>query len=229
MKYRQRRVLGVFLICAAIGIAIFNQSLTTQTAPTTSRTPTTIDATLPPAPPQFATTVLATIPIKGRAPKTDYRRTQFGDGWTLTDSCDTRNIILNRDLTGPIISDTGCKVMGGTLNDPYTGKIIVFQRGPSSSHTGRTAATNPYTPRATMVWSRVSENHAAIADRDTGSPTTTAASVSTPPMSDASTTFPGRTRYIHSPTSRAIGMVAAMVNVPHELPGITCTLPAGRV
>ncbi len=32
---------------------------------------------------------------------------------------------------------------------------------------------------------------------------------------------------MYSPTNRAIGMVQAMVNVPHELPGTTCTQPAG--
>ncbi len=35
-------------------------------------------------------------------------------------------------------------------------------------------------------------------------------------MSDASTTFPLRMRYMHRPTNSAIGIVQAMVNVPHD-------------
>jgi hypothetical protein len=79
-----------------------------------------------------ASSLLVTIPIKGRAPKTDYKRTQFGDGWATVEGCDTRNVILNRDLKNPIIGD-GCKVLSGTLDDPYTGKIILFNRGADTS------------------------------------------------------------------------------------------------
>ena len=45
--------------------------------------------------------VLATLPVKGRAPKTGYDRDQFGQAWTDVDrnGCDTRNDILRRDLT----------------------------------------------------------------------------------------------------------------------------------
>lgn len=75
---------------------------------------------------------LATLAVKGRAPKTDYARTQFGDGWSLTDGCDTRNIILHRDMVNTAVNDN-CKVVSGTLNDPYTGKTISFMRGATTS------------------------------------------------------------------------------------------------
>lgn len=75
---------------------------------------------------------LAKIDIKGRAPKTGYTRTAFGDGWTKTGGCDTRNIILNRDLTNVEISQD-CKVLSGTLQDPYTGASIAFKRGGETS------------------------------------------------------------------------------------------------
>lgn len=84
------------------------------------------------SPPGAAVDLLATLPIKGRAPKTGYARTQFGDGWTLTAGCDTRNIILHRDLQNAVVGE-GCKVVSGTLDDPYTGKVIIFQRGSSTS------------------------------------------------------------------------------------------------
>jgi len=76
---------------------------------------------------------LANLPVKkGKAPKTGYDRTQFGNGWTTTQGCDTRNIILHRDLKNPVV-DEGCKVVSGTLHDPYTGKTILFQRGAGTS------------------------------------------------------------------------------------------------
>ncbi|MDB5176878.1 MAG: uncharacterized protein JWN75_546 [Candidatus Saccharibacteria bacterium] len=79
-----------------------------------------------------AADLLATIPIKGRAPKTGYTRTQFGNGWATINGCDTRNIILHRDMQQVAVGD-GCKVESGVLNDPYTGNTITFKRGADSS------------------------------------------------------------------------------------------------
>ena len=47
-------------------------------------------------------------------------------------------------------------------------------------------------------------------------------------MSDASTTFPLRNRYMYQPTNSAIGIVQAIVNVPHELPGTSRRAFSGR-
>ncbi len=80
----------------------------------------------------LATDALAAITVKGRAPKTHYDRAQFGDGWMLKNGCDTRNIILHRDLDNPVVGED-CKVLSGTLNDPYTGKTIEFRRGVGTS------------------------------------------------------------------------------------------------
>jgi hypothetical protein len=81
---------------------------------------------------ELASVALEKLEVKGRAPKTDYSRDQFGSGWSTVDGCDTRNIILNRDLTNPAI-DEDCQVVSGTLNDPYTGKIIEFHKESSSA------------------------------------------------------------------------------------------------
>lgn len=76
---------------------------------------------------------LAQLEVKGRAPKTAYRRTQFGPGWQrFANGCDTRNEILRRDLRDAAV-DERCKVQRGILHDPYTGKVIEFLRGPTSS------------------------------------------------------------------------------------------------
>lgn len=76
--------------------------------------------------------VLNQLEVKGRAPKTNYSRDQFGDGWESKLGCDTRNIILNRDLVD-VVANTECKVIKGTLHDPYTGKDIIFTRGDTTS------------------------------------------------------------------------------------------------
>lgn len=81
---------------------------------------------------QTSVAVLETLPIKGKAPKTGYARTQFGNGWQKQGDCDMRNIILRRDLKDTKVDDM-CKVLSGVLNDPYTGTHIDFVRGPSTS------------------------------------------------------------------------------------------------
>lgn len=75
---------------------------------------------------------LETLAVKGRAPKTNYSRDQFGDGWRKSGDCDTRNSILRRDLSDVVVNDT-CKVTKGLLHDPYTGKDISFTRGADTS------------------------------------------------------------------------------------------------
>ena len=87
--------------------------------------------------PGLATAVLETLPVKGRAPKTGYARDQFGQAWADVDrnGCDTRNDILQRDLTS-IMYKTGtrnCVVLSGTLVDRYSGETINFVRGNVSS------------------------------------------------------------------------------------------------
>jgi hypothetical protein len=85
------------------------------------------------AKPGLATTVLETLAVKGRAPKTGYSRSQFGPAWSDVDrnGCDTRNDILKRDLTGIVfkVKTRDCVVESGTLQDRYSGETINFVRG----------------------------------------------------------------------------------------------------
>ncbi|KQP70598.1 hypothetical protein ASF40_12660 [Microbacterium sp. Leaf288] len=83
---------------------------------------------------QTALAVLATLEVKGRAPKTGYDRDQFGQRWLDVDrnGCDTRNDILARDLTDETLSGP-CKVLTGVLVDPYTATTINFVRGQGTS------------------------------------------------------------------------------------------------
>ena len=81
-----------------------------------------------------ATTILAKLQTKGRAPKTGYDRALFSDGWGDIGDCDTRNYILKRDLTNIVWrSSPRCTVGSGILKDPYTGKTINFTRGVGTS------------------------------------------------------------------------------------------------
>ncbi|TDQ49634.1 HNH endonuclease family protein [Actinorugispora endophytica] len=61
------------------------------------------------------------------APRGDYDRDEFGSGWIDTDDngCSTRNDVLARDLTDTEIAPD-CKVLSGTLDDPYTGGTVEF-------------------------------------------------------------------------------------------------------
>nr|WP_241188400.1 DUF1524 domain-containing protein [Kocuria palustris] len=81
-----------------------------------------------------ALTVLETLDIKGRAPKTGYGRDLFGPTWHDVDGngCSTRNDILARDLTG-IEREDGCSVSSGLLQDPYTDTAIDFTAGMDTS------------------------------------------------------------------------------------------------
>ncbi|WP_255771556.1 GmrSD restriction endonuclease domain-containing protein [Pseudarthrobacter sulfonivorans] len=133
-------------------------SATTKGSPTPSAAPTSeatdaaldpetpdalangVTAAAPKAQPAFATKaidLLATLPVKGRAPKTGYDRALFGQAWLDVDrnGCDTRNDILKRDLTGITYTNSvPCKVQSGTLADPYTGTTISFLRGSATSN-----------------------------------------------------------------------------------------------
>lgn len=106
----------------------------------TAESPAPDPGAVPPDPGTAAGTaldVLATIPVKGRAPKTGYSREQFGQAWADVDrnGCDTRNDVLRRDLTALALKPgTGdCVVLSGILNDPYTATLINFLRGNSTS------------------------------------------------------------------------------------------------
>ena len=78
--------------------------------------------------------LLETLPVKGRAPKTGYTRSAFSH-WRDPDrnGCDGRNDTLKRDLTNVVFkADTdGCKVVSGELKDPYSGTTIQFILGKS--------------------------------------------------------------------------------------------------
>ena len=82
-------------------------------------------------------TLLESLAVKGRAPKTGYARAQFGQTWADVNrnGCDTRNDILQRDLTNLSFraGTRECVVESGKLVDPYSGITINFIKGVKSS------------------------------------------------------------------------------------------------
>lgn len=72
-----------------------------------------------------ATEVLEELEVKGRAPKTGYKRTEFYDGWPTVEGCSLRQKILKRELGDTAVLD-GCNVIKGEYDEPYTGEHKVL-------------------------------------------------------------------------------------------------------
>jgi hypothetical protein len=114
------RPLLVALVCAAI----VSCGACASTPPSTSAS----SPTQAPA--------LSALTIKPLASVAGYRRTEFGPAWKDVDrnGCDTRNDILNRDLTNKTWRGAvRCVVLTGTLNDPYTGKALNWTKSRAST------------------------------------------------------------------------------------------------
>lgn len=125
MNMRLRRIIVVVLSLMSFAVVILS-----ATPPIIENTQKMQMSPVATQPSGSAAQTLQTLAIKGRAPKTGYARSQFGSGWATTNGCDTRNIILYRDLQNPIV-DKNCAVTSGTLHDPYTGLMIDFTKGSS--------------------------------------------------------------------------------------------------
>lgn len=126
MTWRGALALGAGLLAALVGVA-----LSLETSKTVPQQPvqTIGDGT--------ARGALATLPVKGRAPRAGYGRALFGPAWADVDrnGCDTRNDVLRRDLLEYVLKSGthGCVVLSGTLDDPYTGSSMSFLRGQTTS------------------------------------------------------------------------------------------------
>ena len=109
-----------------------------SSTPSASSVPTTPGPSSTASPPtdasaKTALTELEAIPSTNRSPVAPYDRDLFGQAWADVDrnGCDTRNDILGRDLLNPTFkAGTGdCKVLSGTLIDPYDGRSVEFVSG----------------------------------------------------------------------------------------------------
>ena len=73
----------------------------------------------------LAINVLELLEVKGRAPKTNYTREQFYNGWPTVDGCNLRQRIIRREFGESAVLD-GCTVLSGEFDEPYTGEHKVF-------------------------------------------------------------------------------------------------------
>ncbi|PKW09476.1 Protein of unknown function [Streptomyces sp. 1222.5] len=95
------------------------------------------------------------LTVKGRAPKTGYDRERFGTAWADTDSnsCDTRDDILKRDLKEVRYTGGTCKVTYGLLDpDPYSGKEITYRRGRSQVDIDHVVALSDAWQKGAKYW-----------------------------------------------------------------------------
>ncbi len=144
-------IILAFTLSVVAGCTIPEETDQAASEPTTSElasptvtsepTPTLIPATSLSATPSKApetrkspavAAVLA-LKVRGRSAKTGYDRDKFGPSWVdiNRNGCDTRNDMLIKYLTNRDMSGS-CKVLAGTLADPYTATKIRFVRGGAS-------------------------------------------------------------------------------------------------
>lgn len=100
------------------------------------------------------------LEVKGKAPKTGYSRSVFGRAWDDNvpvefgnNGCDQRSDVLGFSLTEKVMRDE-CIVESGTLQGPYTGKVIQYvrDRNPDVDIDHRVALQNAYLTGA-QQWS----------------------------------------------------------------------------
>lgn len=128
MFRRRRSIAALLIMLALVGV----QSISTFSQPKRDE-PTVLSDTTSTTESPLASDILDTIEVKGRAPKTGYKRSEFGDGWAQVGNCDMRNIMLARSMTEVKLSEDNCVVLAGTLQDPYSGTTIYFVRGQTTS------------------------------------------------------------------------------------------------
>jgi hypothetical protein len=88
---------------------------------------------------QTVTRILETLDVRDPAARAGYDRARFGPAWSDDtnvsgghNGCDTRNDVLARDMI-LVLAPGGCRVQSGTLDDPYTGRVIRWRRGQDTS------------------------------------------------------------------------------------------------
>lgn len=121
ISYRKRRIIAALTLTILFGlwVAISPKSYDTEIVPSeNSAVPTDPNTTL-------AVDILAKLKIKGRAPKTGYKRDEFYSGWPTVDGCSLRQKIIRREVGDSAIMD-GCDVIGGNFIETYTGATLNF-------------------------------------------------------------------------------------------------------
>jgi hypothetical protein len=127
MRLRLVIVVAVMVIAVLTVIAVsVGPTLAAATRPGSTPRASTVQ------PATTAAGLLASLAVHPDGPKTGYSRAQFGPAWEDVDGnhCDTRDDVLNRDLTAKTwrTNTRNCVVLTGMLADPYTARSIAFSK-----------------------------------------------------------------------------------------------------
>ena len=132
VKERKRRTVAVLLSLIIFLTGVFFESQKETEQPAEPQVQGIVSQTKP-VESTSAIEALEKLAVKGRAPKTGYDRGKFSNGWGEIENCSVRELILLRDLKDTKLDEDGCRVLTGTLEDPYSTKVISFQRGINTS------------------------------------------------------------------------------------------------
>lgn len=117
-----RRIIGVIFALAAVSTWVIINPKSYQPEESQASSNTSVD----PKDSTLAINILETLPIKGRAPKTGYKRAEFYDTWPTVDGCNLRQRIIKREV-GDSAKLDGCDVIAGTFVEPYTGETREYK------------------------------------------------------------------------------------------------------
>ena len=121
-RYRVRRILAALVALGSLTTWLILNPKSYEAEPiAASSDPVAVD----PNDDTLAINVLETLPIKGRAPKTGYARTEFYQTWPTVDGCNLRQRIIKREV-GDSAKLDGCDVVGGTFTEAYTGEVRTY-------------------------------------------------------------------------------------------------------
>ena len=129
MKLKMRRLILAMIALGGVGVwlmvnpasyeAVFTQAENDGTD-YTAEAVTEADEDSP-----LAVEVLEKLEVKGRAPKTGYKREEFYGNWPTVDGCNLRQRIIKREFGESAILDE-CNVIAGEFDEPYTGEHKKF-------------------------------------------------------------------------------------------------------
>nr|WP_231584634.1 HNH endonuclease family protein [Mycobacterium haemophilum] len=219
-KYRLATIV-LAIICVLLLVLLLKCVFTHNNHAASTSTGAQPQPNRPSAQPQVSPELakLATLPIKGRAPKTGYDRNLFGHAWTddVTvagghNGCDTRNDILRRDLVEVEFKPglNGCTVLAGVLHDPYSGVTVEFHRGRRTSslvHIDHVVALSDAWQKGAQQWDAARRRN--FANDPTNLQTTTRSMNEQKGDGDAATWLPPNKSYRCTYVSRIVDVKAA--------------------
>lgn len=124
MNRRLRRLIFVISGLFTIGLLLILHPKSYESTTIIQENSTTIDQSNP----NLAINLLQKLEIKGRAPKTGYKREEFYKSWPNIDGCSLRQRIIKREFGDTTVLDSKdkCSVIAGSFIDPYTGEHRSF-------------------------------------------------------------------------------------------------------